>query len=55
MNMYQKRTKPLADNDALGSFLLLTGTIAARPGGTPWPGPVLPVDGYKPQTGVGGG
>jgi hypothetical protein len=31
MNRYLKRTKPPADNDAPGSFLLLIGTITTRP------------------------
>jgi hypothetical protein len=38
MNRYQKRTKLPADNDALGSFLLLISTITTRPGSTPWAG-----------------
>jgi hypothetical protein len=48
MNMYQKRRKPSADNDAPGRFLLPTSTVATRPGGTPWAGPVPLADGYKP-------
>jgi hypothetical protein len=48
MNMYQKGTKPSIDNDASGSFLLPTGTVATRPGNTPRAGPVCPADDYKP-------
>jgi hypothetical protein len=47
MNRYQKRIKPVADNDAPGSFLLSKGTDATRPGDTPWAGPVPLADGYK--------
>jgi hypothetical protein len=47
LNVYQKRTKPLANYDASGSFLLPTGTIAKRPGGTPQASLVAPVDVYK--------
>jgi hypothetical protein len=47
MNMYQKRTRPPADNDAPESFFLPTGTVATRPGDTPWAGSVPPVDDYK--------
>jgi hypothetical protein len=48
MNRYQKSTKPPVDNDAQVSFLLPTGTIATRLGGTPWACPVPTEDGYKP-------
>jgi hypothetical protein len=48
MNRYQKRTKPSGDNNALGSFLLPTSTIATRSGGTPRAGPVPLADDYKP-------
>jgi hypothetical protein len=48
MSRYQKRTKTPADNDALGSFLLLTGTVAIRPGSTPQASSVPPANGYKP-------
>jgi hypothetical protein len=48
MNKYEKRTKPPTDNDDPRSFLLPTGTIATRPGGTPRAGPVPPTDSYNP-------
>jgi hypothetical protein len=44
-----------ADNDALGSLFLPTGTITTKPGGTQRAGLVPPADGYKPQANVGGG
>jgi hypothetical protein len=47
LNGYQKRTKPLANYDASGSFLLPTGTIAKRLGDTPQASLVAPVDIYK--------